>query len=429
MDAAVIRLIVSQAFLLVYFLILIPLKPPVNLNIIRVSLVALSLTGLNGFVILQFGLLDVYIRFYFFTLMLPYLVLLSFFVKYSGWRLLFAILSVQVFGNIAIVNGMFASSLFYGADAPLTDTLVRSLTYVFFLPILYYFVRPQYIQMVTFLSRGWAMLCFILGLSYMMTYLILFSPNPILYRPEYFLHAYFVLFVSLLIYAIIFLLFHEIEARLHTERDNQVLSVQVSALETQSKTVLENEEKLKIQRHDMRHHLSILENHLKDGDTKAALTFLNTYDQSLSESPLQRYCENHVVNAAIRYYVDDAQSHHIQVTVLCDVPQTIPWPSAELAIVFANALENAIHACKKIEDPAQRSLQIVCRYQPHSFVLEVENSTATPVFFDSKRVPIATEKDHGTGVLSMLAFAKKYDALLTFSQENDRFYLRMLIQA
>ena len=272
------------------------------------------------------------------------------------------------------------------------------------------------------------MLCFILGLSYMMTYLILFSPNPILYRPEYFLHAYFVVFVSLLIYAIIFLLFHEIESRLHIERDNQVLSVQVSALETQSKTFLENEEKLKIQRHDMRHHLSILADHLKDGDTKAALTFLNTYDQSLSESPLRRHCENHVINAAIRYYVDDAQSHHIQLNVLCDVPQTIPWPSAELAIVFANALENAIHACKKIEDPSQRSLKMLCRFQPHSFVLEVENSTAVPVFFDSKGVPIATEKNHGTGVLSLLAFAKKYDALLTFSQKNDRFYFRMLIQ-
>jgi len=87
------------------------------------------------------------------------------------------------------------------------------------------------------LNKGWWVLNAALILSYALAYYILFIPDAIFYRPEYFIHAYLGIILSLLIYIIIFFLFLEIQSKMAIERDKKQLSTQITSLAAESAAI------------------------------------------------------------------------------------------------------------------------------------------------------------------------------------------------
>ncbi len=228
-DGTILRLFVSQAFAVSFILLLLPLKIPVRRSVMFVVIGAIIITVMNGMLILFLGI-SFYIRFYVLTLTLPYILLGLSFSSLKGAKFIFVILTIQVIGNVAIINGLLASYLFYGENNPFIDTAARVLTYLIFLPILLNYIRPTYITMTKEIEKGWWMLNSALIMSYALAYFILFVPDVVFNRPEYFIHAYIGIVLSLLIYGIIFYLFIEIQTKINVERDKKLLSTQVSSL-------------------------------------------------------------------------------------------------------------------------------------------------------------------------------------------------------
>jgi diguanylate cyclase (GGDEF)-like protein len=235
-DGTILRLFVSQAFTVLYILIMLPLKKPKRRSLIFAILGSIIITGINA-VLIQFIGISFYIRFYFLTLTLPYILLGLYFSAFKAAKFIFIILTTQLFGTVAIINGLLASYIFYGENNPLIDTAARVLTYLIFLPVVIKLIRPTYIKMTEVLKKGWWMLNSALIMSYALTYFILFVPDAVFYRPVYFYHAYIGTILSLLIYAIIFYLFLEIQTKTKVERDKQLLSTQVTSLEKETAAI------------------------------------------------------------------------------------------------------------------------------------------------------------------------------------------------
>ncbi len=236
-DGTILRLFLSQVFAMYFLLILIPIKQPIKRNITIIISSATLVVFLNAWIILDLGI-TFYTRFYFLTLVLPFIILFSFFAVHKGAKLIFSLLSVQVIGNVGIINGLLASYIFYGENTPYIDTIARILTYLLFIPIILKFIRPTYLKMVKIIHKGWWILNSALIASYALSYFILFVPDPVFYRPLYFIHAYIAIFLSLLIYAIIFFLFIEIQSKSAIEQDKQKLSTQVQVLAAESKEII-----------------------------------------------------------------------------------------------------------------------------------------------------------------------------------------------
>lgn len=68
----------------------------------------------------------------------------------------------------------------------------------------------------------------------------------------------------------------------------------------------------------------------------------------------KKYCENTTVNAAIMHYVTMAERNDIKVTVSANIPYNTGADEMQLAIAISNLLENAIHACEKVQEAANR---------------------------------------------------------------------------
>jgi hypothetical protein len=421
------RLFISQAFLCFLFISITPLKAPVKRNVIIIATGAFFITLANALVIVYFGLIDFYVRYYFITLIIPYFVLLSYFAVHKGAKVLFGFLTCQVFGNVAIANGLLISHLFFGADNALADGLVRAATFLLLMPIFLKFVKPKFIEMAETLDKGWWTLSIVLILSYALTYYVGFVPESLLVRPEYFPHMYIMIVLSAFIYLVIFRFFLEIQSKFENERDKQLLATQVNAIANQSETISAAQDKINILRHDMRHQLNIIKEHLNNGNLVEANSFLNFCENELNNTTTKIYCENIGINATLSYYFDFAEKNSIRIESKVDIPNTLNINTAELAVVFANSLENSINACLKEPNSSKRFIALKSRYNRNQIVIDMSNTSSSNVKFNKDNIPITNKKGHGIGIMSILAFAKKYDSIIDFSQKENVFNFKLIV--
>ncbi len=427
LSPVIFRRFISQAFLCFLFISITPLKAPVKKNTIIIIIGAFLITLLNAIIIVYIGLTEFYVRFYFLTLILPYFVLLSYFAVYKGTKLLFGFLTCEVFGNVAIVNGLLFSHIFYGEDNALLDGIVRAVTFLLLIPIFIKYVKPKFIEMAESLDKGWWILCLVLIVSYVLTYYIGFVPESLLSRPEYFLHMYLKILLSGIIYVVIFKFFLEIQSKFRSERDKQLLENQVYAIANQTETIYLTQEKIRILQHDMRHQLRIINEHIVNGDLDEAKTFLEACQTGLNKTQTKVFCQNIAINATLSYYFDYAERNGINVSSKADIPNQMNINYSELAVVYANGLENAINACLKEPETKNTFIDLKSRYSNDQIMIEIKNTCSTPVKFNSKNIPITYSQGHGVGIMSILAFAKKYDSIIEFFQIDQVFYFRLII--
>ena len=177
----------------------------------------------------------------------------------------------------------------------------------------------------------------------------------------------------------------------------------------------------------MRHYLANIIVQLREGRVEEALEVIKGRLDEMGEPlRLSVYCRNPVVNATLSLYLERAIQAGISVSVDCDIPDILPVDSAELAIVLANAVENAVHACCRMSEGTRKQIKVHCVSRPQ-MIFEVVNTYDGTILFDEDNLPRAEDDGHGTGTQSILAFARKYNAFLSYKTEGDMFYMRMLI--
>ena len=161
------------------------------------------------------------------------------------------------------------------------------------------------------------------------------------------------------------------------------------------------------------------------GDREEALAFLDAAQMGLNQQKPVRWCRPPVLDAMFSSYFEQARRQEIAVDAQIALPDQLPVDEGELAVVFANALENAIHACAALP-PEQRALWCKVISRP-SIMLEISNPCAGPVTFDRKGLPVSSQQGHGLGSRSIYAFCQKYGASLKFCYENGWFSMRLVL--
>ena len=177
-------------------------------------------------------------------------------------------------------------------------------------------------------------------------------------------------------------------------------------------------------RHDRRHFEALLLSLITDGKTEEVKKCL---EERMAQEPhtAARYCDNTTVNAALTHYVSEAQNKDIDVKIKANIPSELGVDEMMLAIVISNLLENAIHACEKL-DKEERRIEITAKYK-EQLLLEIVNSCEGRVPLDDLGRPYATEEGHGIGTRSVLAFVDQTDSDIRYIAEEGVFKVRMMI--
>lgn len=219
--------------------------------------------------------------------------------------------------------------------------------------------------------------------------------------------------------------FKELREKLSLQSTNELLQIQLKGIKHQAETIRENNEKISIFRHDMRHQIQILSSLIDNGEISSASSLLAQLNDNLENTKPIIFCKNPVINSSLLVYISKAKEENIKITSKIDIPEDIPWNSNDIAILFANVLENAINASQNQKE-GHKEIQISTRYDDKKLGILVKNRFDSTVLFNDKGMPISTEKNHGIGIGSVSSIVSKYHGTVVCSHEDHWFTISFL---
>lgn len=192
-----------------------------------------------------------------------------------------------------------------------------------------------------------------------------------------------------------------------------------------------NQQQIRRIRHDMNNHLSVLEGLLKKGDTEKALEYFEDLNLHI-KSGTRRFCKDSIVNAVLNAKYNAAEESGIDCFFHVDIDRVLGIDAVSLCTIFANTLDNAVEACRKIADPAKRRLSLKARCTQNGyFSYEIVNSKVNAV--RKKKDAFLTDKEdarsHGLGIASVREVVRKYDGVMDISYTEEEFRVIILIGA
>ncbi len=368
----------------------------------------------------HFAGVDAAVRSYSFVVLLPSFLLFFFLSRIRGWRLIFQVLTAVLFclmvQHIAGFAYFFSGKLWVLVTAYFLSTAAV-------LWFLLRFLRPLFLQILWELQKGWWLPCLVIATYYGILLYLIPGYAGIDYMSTVLKPAISLLMVGF--YSVLVFLFSSIQQEAQTRHAAQLFSLQLSALQNRIEAVQAAEHTIRTQRHDLRHRLLTAAELVSRGKKEIALDFLNTALGQLDEIKETSWCRPPILNAVFSSYFKKAQLENIQLDVKISMPDTLPAEEGELAVVLANALENALHANLTLP-PEKRWIRCRMVSSP-SLMLEVSNPCKENVSFDSKGLPIARREGHGLGVQSISAFCEKYSAVCQFELIQGRFRMRLVL--
>lgn len=216
-----------------------------------------------------------------------------------------------------------------------------------------------------------------------------------------------------------------LEKLFYQKNINHVLHQQTEGLLAQAQLLKETEEHIRICKHDMRHHLNVIHTLLAESNLNDARNYIQNIDSNLQNTETVVYCENTIINSIFLVYMAKAKEKGIFVASSLNIPNHIPWHVNDIAMLIANAFENAIHATEK-ESVFPKSIEITANYHQQQLAIVIKNLCSTEVKLGRHGFPITEEADHGFGVSSILAIVNKYQAYASCTHDHGWFILTFL---
>ena len=165
-------------------------------------------------------------------------------------------------------------------------------------------------------------------------------------------------------------------------------------------------------RHDLRHHMEVIAEYAKIGDTSAILTYIGEYRIEISEATVKQYSLNRTVNSILSVYADKAEKGGLSFSVHCNVPEELKVRETDLIALLGNLLENALHGCRK-SGREEAGIDIRIHWQNDMLIIVCNNSC-----LDGLKLSDGLPAEKSTGISSILFVCQKYDGSLDYRVEH-----------
>ncbi len=175
-------------------------------------------------------------------------------------------------------------------------------------------------------------------------------------------------------------------------------------------------EKTKSFRHDVRNHITVIKELLQRGQPEQALQYMEDMEGMAEELSFPCSTNNPVADILLGNKLGLAKSMGIEVRCLLSLPYPCPVRDIDFGIILSNALDNAISACKNMEDGLEKYICVAGRIQGDFILLEIENSYQGNGKFKS-----------GTGLSNIRAVAEKYHGAMSAKTQGTSFVLNVLL--
>ena len=224
-------------------------------------------------------------------------------------------------------------------------------------------------------------------------------------------------------YFLIPYIYQSLREKMLIQSTQDALQQEISSAEDQIALLNETNQQMAVYRHDVRHHINLLNGLLADGKIEQAQEFLNTSMADLDAVTHKRYCENETLNLICTSYDSKAKRLGVQLKINALMPKEIPLSDTELCSVVSNGLENALRAASQPE-VADHWAGFSCYVRQGNIFMLIQNPYAGQVVIRDG-LPVSSREGHGYGCYSIQTITQRNGGLCSFEAENGVFSLRL----
>lgn len=208
------------------------------------------------------------------------------------------------------------------------------------------------------------------------------------------------------------------------ERETESIQMLMSQGDKQFDAAKQNIEQLNIKAHDLKHQIRLFR---EEGRIDNAL--FSDIKQVIEEYDTSIHTGNNALDVILTEKSLVCRNKGIGFTCMAEAGGLDYMEPADMYSLFGNALENAIEATVRLDDPAQRQIVMTVRPTGGFYSINIQNYSKEKLTIENN-LPITTKADrksHGYGVRSMQIVVEKYGGELTLSEEDGTVSLYILL--
>ncbi|MCQ2524710.1 MAG: GHKL domain-containing protein [Lachnospiraceae bacterium] len=178
-------------------------------------------------------------------------------------------------------------------------------------------------------------------------------------------------------------------------------------------------------RHDFKNHVLCLRGFISANRIDDAVEYMNEMIDMASSTNKQYNTGNIIIDALLNDKNEKAAEVNSKLEYTGNVPNT-GITNADLCIIMANAIDNAIEACGKDSSDDTKIIQIESKMKQGYFFFKISNPIFEEIVINEKKKIMTSKKDkehHGLGISNILNAVKRYDGEAEISTENEQFVL------
>jgi sensor histidine kinase regulating citrate/malate metabolism len=185
-----------------------------------------------------------------------------------------------------------------------------------------------------------------------------------------------------------------------------------------------SEQEIRRMCHDLKHQLLALRQ-----DPAQADEMLQRVQSTLEQYQKVVYADNSILNTLLQEKAEAARCAGIDIQMQMRIPPCEVLDDMDLCMIFGNALDNALEAVRRIEEPGHRFVSISSVSEPGFWMVRFQNPYQGELTLRGG-LPCSSKKDkanHGIGLRSVRTCVEQHGGTMLLSTEDNCFSLSIMI--
>ncbi len=228
---------------------------------------------------------------------------------------------------------------------------------------------------------------------------------------------------AFLIYHTVIMLINEQEQNYNLVRQNHNMEIRNLQHDNLNKQIAATRQA----RHDIRHHIAVIDAYLADGEYEKLREYLQSYKKTLSDEGPTFYCNHYEVNILLSYFAQQAKESSIEFSVSAQLPESLSIPDNILSVLLGNLLENALYACMSVTDRGPW-ISVKAKTMPDAVFFQIENTCNMHRLKPGSDGYLSTKHEgDGIGLSSVKNIVEQYDGILEIEPADGIFRVSVLL--
>lgn len=283
-------------------------------------------------------------------------------------------------------------------------------------------LRKPYLELQEAVVKGWGIFAGMTALYYVLLAVFANFPVVITSRKQELPSFILILILMPMTYATILAALYRQLLLYRKQQSERLLLEQKNSLETQ----LENQQRIRRMKHDMKGYTVTLSGLLAAGKTKEAQEYIKGV-QSEMDTLSGQYCANPYINAVFVHFAGKMEELGAECRMEIQLGEEA-LPYMELCQILSNGLENACDALKDLTIE-KREVCVQMKYSRDYLLIRIRNRCREDLHVDKGTIPKTDKEgqDHGFGLITIQEAAERQNGEMFCYTENGTFVLDVMV--